>query len=65
MRWSDWIFGPVELLRLAFVTRFRFGGAYWKWRDDTAFGRGKPGLGALIIGVVRYGAWARRMRRGG
>ena len=34
--------GIYELIRLGVISRFRFRGAYWQWRMDTAFGRGKP-----------------------
>lgn len=64
VRPSDWIFGSLELLRLGFVTGFRFKGAYWQWRMETAFGRGQPPRGEMIRAAVRYGAWARRMRTG-
>lgn len=64
MRLASWILGSIELFRLAVVTRFRFGGRYWAWRRETAFGRGMPGRWALIAAAVRHGAWARRMRRG-
>ena len=53
---SDWLFGPLELLRLAVVTRFRFKGPYWHWRMETAFGRAPDARAALRT------ALARRMR---
>lgn len=65
VRASEWVFGSLELLRLGFVTRFRFGGPYWAWRMETAFGRGKPSRSEMVRSAVKYGAWARRMRKGG
>jgi hypothetical protein len=56
--------GLYELTRLGLITRFRFRGPYWAWRMHTAFGRGRPSTIALIRGVVEYGRWVHRMRRG-
>jgi hypothetical protein len=54
-----------ELARLAAISRCRFRGAYWRWRMHTAFGRGYPeSRRELIRGVLAYGRWMRRMRRG-
>lgn len=56
--------GVYELARLAVITRFRFRGAYWKWRMATAFGRGLPPTkGELVCSILEYGCWVRRMRR--
>lgn len=55
----------LALLRLGVATRFRLGGRYWRWRDETAFGRGRPGGMARLAAVLGYGAWAARMRRVG
>jgi len=55
--------GSLELLRLAITTRFRLRGPYWSWRWNTAFGRGTPPRKELIWSVLRFGHWARRMRR--
>lgn len=64
-RLLDVIGGLYELARLGWITRFRFGGPYWKWRLHTAFGRGRPGSKAeLVRSVLRYGVWMRQMRRG-
>ncbi len=61
----DCLGGIYELGRLAVVSRFRFRGAYWRWRLETAFGRGYPASRwELIRSVLAYGRWARRMRRG-
>ena len=59
----DTIGGLWQLLRLAAISRFRFGGAYWKWRNQTAFGRGYPPTLELIASVLEYGRWVHRMRR--
>ena len=55
--------GLWQLFRLAFMSKFRFRGAYWKWRTHTAFGRGYPSLMELFRGVLEYGRWMHRMRR--
>lgn len=59
----EWPGALLELIRLGWVTRFRLGGAYWRWREETAFGRGSPPRGARLAAVLGYAAWARRMRR--
>jgi len=64
LRASEWVLGSLELLRLAALTRFRFKGPYWRWRMETAFGRGEPPRGEMLRAAIKYGAWARRMRRG-
>ncbi|MCE9619737.1 MAG: hypothetical protein K8R92_07485 [Planctomycetes bacterium] len=55
-----------QLARLGAILRFRFHGAYWKWRRETAFGaaaeRMPPRL-ARWRAVLEYGAWVGRMRR--
>lgn len=57
--------GLYQLLRLAVVSRFRFGGPYWQWRLQTAFGRGYPeGRLELARSVLAYARWVHRMRRG-
>lgn len=61
---SETLGGVYELTRLAFITRFRFRGDYWRWRLHTAFGRGYPPRAELIRSVLEYGRWVRRMRRG-
>lgn len=62
----DMFWGVYELARLAALTRFRFRGRYWRWRYETAFGRGAPRSRlALCRALLRYGAWAHRMRTGG
>lgn len=61
----DEVGGVWELARLGVISRFRFGGAYWSWRLHTAFGRGYPeGRLELIRGVLAYGRWMYRVRRG-
>jgi hypothetical protein len=66
MRWLiDTVGGCYELLRLAVITRFRFRGPYWTWRLQTAFGRGLPeSRRELVAGVLEYGRWVYRTRRG-
>jgi hypothetical protein len=55
--------GLWQLFRLAILSRFRFGGAYWKWRRHTAFGRGVPPRGEMVHGIIEYGRWMHRMRK--
>ncbi len=66
MRWViDTAGGVYELLRLGVVTRLRFRGKYWSWRLETAFGRGYPkSRWEMVLAVLEYGRWIRRMRRG-
>lgn len=52
-----------ELARLGVLTRFRFKGAYWRWRLHTAYGRGYPERRTLVRATIEYGRWVRRMRR--
>ena len=64
-RLLDTFWGLTELARLAIITRCRFRGRYWRWRMETAFGRGMPESRIeLLKAAIRYGAWARRMRTG-
>ena len=61
----DAIGGLYELARLAAISRLRFTGPYWDWRLHTAFGRGMPASRSeLIRGVLAYGRWVYRTRRG-
>ena len=55
--------GLWQLTKLAIISKCRFGGAYWKWRRHTAFGRGYPGRWELVRGVLEYGRWIHRMKR--
>ena len=58
--------GLYQLARLGVLTRFAFRGPYWRWRLETAFGRGRPDSAReMIRGVLDYGRWMHRMRRGG
>ncbi len=58
--------GLYELARIAVLVRFNFSGDYWQWREQTAFGRGRPeGRVAMFKEALEYGKWARRVRRGG
>lgn len=59
----EFLGGLWQLLRLGFVTRFRFKGPYWQWRLHTAFGRGLPASRMeLVRSVIAYGRWMHRMR---
>lgn len=57
--------GAWQVLRLFWLMRFRFGGAYWRWRMQTAFGRGRPGRAEMARASMAYARWMHRMRRGG
>lgn len=64
LTWArETIGGCCELIRLGFLTRFRFNGPYWQWRLHTAFGRGKPPRREMIRATLDYGRWIYRMRR--
>lgn len=55
--------GLSALPRLAWATRGRLTGRYWRWRIETAFGRGRPGWPEIAESTLAYGAWASRLRR--
>jgi len=58
--------GLWELLRLAFKTRFRLRGPYWRWRAETAFGTDPsklPSRWQRWRAILDYGRWVHRMRR--
>jgi hypothetical protein len=59
--------GLWALLRLAAASRFRLGGRYWRWREETAFGADpsrRPRWSERARQVMRYGRWVSSMRRG-
>jgi len=66
LAWVIEQFGAAyELARLGAISRFRFKGAYWQWRYETAFGRGEPETrAALVASLWHYARWVYRMRRG-
>lgn len=60
----DTIAGGLELLRLGFLSRFRFRGVYWSWRMHTAFGRGLPASRWEVVrAAIDYGRWIHAIRR--
>ncbi|MBX3404784.1 MAG: hypothetical protein KF699_15345 [Phycisphaeraceae bacterium] len=64
-RTLDFFGGLYQLARLGAITRFRFRGAYWSWRNQTAFGRGAPASRLETArAVIEYGVWMHRMRTG-
>lgn len=64
-RMCDVAGGVYQLARLGVITRFRFRGPYWTWRNQTAFGRGVPeSRMEMIRAVLEYGVWMHRMRTG-
>lgn len=55
--------GCFMLLGLLVRSGFRLRGPYWRWRIDTAFGRGLPeSRWERIHTTIDYGAWMWRMR---
>ncbi|HMN96278.1 MAG TPA: hypothetical protein PKC43_08195 [Phycisphaerales bacterium] len=47
-------------------TRFRRGGRYWRWRDETAFGLDptrRPSAAERRGAMLDYGEWVHRMKR--
>jgi len=55
-----------SLLILASRTRFRLNGAYWSWRQETAFGADPsrwPSRRARREAMLHYGRWVHTMRR--
>ncbi|MSR41341.1 MAG: hypothetical protein EXS10_05495 [Phycisphaerales bacterium] len=56
----------LGLLRLGIATRFRVGGRYWKWREETAFGSDRskwPSAKVRRHSMLEYARWAWQMRR--
>jgi len=51
---------------LAWRTRFRLNGAYWRWRRETAFGGDQakwPSRKARREAMLHYGRWVHTMQR--
>ena len=66
MRVVETLGGLWELLVLAIRSRFRMGGAYWRWRSETAFGADpaqRPPLPERFRQVIAYGRWVHRMKK--
>lgn len=59
----DTLGGLYQLARLAFITRFRFRGPYWRWRLHTAFGAHPPSRPQMLASILEYGRWIHRTRR--
>jgi hypothetical protein len=62
----DTLGGLWQLALLGFKTRFRFGGPYWQWRMDTAFGddpERRPPLRQRLFATLEYARWVHRMKR--
>ncbi len=56
--------GCWQLLRLLVLSRFRIRGRYWRWREETAFGRGRPqNRRETIKALLEYGRWMARVRK--
>jgi hypothetical protein len=62
----DTMMGLLELLRLAWISRFRMRSPYWRWRFETAFGHDPsrmPTRRQRWRAMIDYGKWVHRMRR--
>jgi len=62
----DAIRAAWQLLRLFAAVRFRRRSAYLRWRRETAFGHDRahwPSAPERRRAILRYGAWASRMKR--
>ena len=57
------ILGLFGLLRLLVLSRFRMKGAYWQWRQHTAFGNGEFPKGQRLASILEYVRWIHQMRR--
>ncbi|MEE4301037.1 MAG: hypothetical protein V2J24_16470 [Pseudomonadales bacterium] len=60
------ILGIWAMARLAWLTRLRFGGPYWQWRLETAFGSDRrrwPPRRQRLAALIEYARWAGRMRQ--
>lgn len=56
--------GCWQLLRLLILSKFRIRGRYWHWREETAFGRGRPANRAETLkAALEYGRWMARVRK--
>ncbi len=58
--------GVWELGCLGVKTRFRLRGAYWRWRQETAFGCDpalRPSHRQRLRAILDYGRWVYRMKR--
>ncbi len=65
MRWLvSTLFGVWELAALG--VRTRFDRAYWRWRNETAFGTDpsrRPPRRERIAAALEYARWVHRMKR--
>ncbi len=63
---TDRLGAAWSLFRLGWQSRFRLHGAYWRWREETAFGNGalpQPSAREKRRAMWHYAAWVWRMRR--
>lgn len=54
------------LFLLAIRSRFRLRGAYWRWREETAFGTDPtrhPPFRERMRMILEYGHWVHQMRK--
>ena len=66
-RFLDTVGGIWELFLLALKSRFRLRSAYWKWRNETAFGTDPARMPSRVQrwrAVLDYGKWVYRIKRG-
>ncbi len=63
---AETLVGLWELGWLGVKTRFRLRGAYWRWRQETAFGCDPalhPPRSQRLRAILAYGRWVYRMKR--
>lgn len=66
-RMLEYVGGLWCLFMLALRSGFRMNSAYWRWRNETAFGRDpatRPPLRQRLLALLDYGRWVHRMKRG-
>ncbi|MCC6285638.1 MAG: hypothetical protein IT439_10135 [Phycisphaerales bacterium] len=59
----DTLMGLVRLGWLVVRARGGARGAYWRWREATAFGAGAPGRAGRARAIREYARWVHRMSR--
>lgn len=59
----DTLLGVLDLAWMVLTAKGAWNGRYWRWRRQTAFGRGLPPRGELIRGLLDYARWVHAMRR--
>jgi len=65
-RFGETLGGLWQLFAIAARSRFRMTSAYWRWRDETAFGTDsakRPSRAKRFHAMLDYGRWVHRMKR--